>query len=82
MDVKDINSVASFQNLIGKNFAGAVAGQIIGGGFAELIGQTTDAVLADAFVDAGGGKVKVSEADGGKREVADKSEVAKKDILN
>ena len=78
MDIKDVNSVTMFQNLIGKSFAGSVAEQVMGSGFAGLIGQTTDAMLANSGVDAE--KDVASPSLGDKKTVkAEKAEVYKKE---
>ncbi|MBE6445534.1 MAG: flagellar hook-length control protein FliK [Alphaproteobacteria bacterium] len=46
MEVKDINTANTVQALFSKVVAGAVSGQSLGGGFASLIGQTTDAIIS------------------------------------
>ncbi len=46
MEVKDINTANTVQALFSKVVAGAVSGQSLGGGFASLIGQTTDAIVS------------------------------------
>ena len=51
MELKELNSVAELQNLVGKSFAGAMVGQVIDGSFAELIGQTSENMLQGAEVD-------------------------------
>lgn len=78
MDIKDVNSVAVFQNLIGKSFAGAVAEQVMGSGFAGLIEQTTDAMLASTSVDAEK-DVAVPSLSDKKTVKAEKPEISKKE---
>ena len=79
MDIKEVNGVVAFQNMMSKAFAGSVANQVIGSDFASLIGQTADAVIPevkDGAVDSASGQQKIES---NKSQISEKDDVAKKE---
>lgn len=80
MEVKDINSIAAFQGMKGKVAAGGFVGQVVGNGFADLVGQTAD-LLFDGKVEAPFSDEKTSTLDVKKTNVVEKDRRIKKQAV-